>query len=61
MLARVIGDFLRLCLGIGLARGWLDSEALVREWTVNWDDLIDFEIISVRTSAEAAAAIAPEL
>ena len=34
-----------------------DSEARLREWTVNWDDLIDFEIIRVRTSAEAAAAI----
>jgi hypothetical protein len=38
-----------------------DSEALFREWTANWDDLIDFEIIPVRTSAEAAAAIAPQL
>jgi Protein of unknown function (DUF3303) len=38
-----------------------DSEALLREWTVNWEDLIDFEIIPVRTSAEAAAVIAPEL
>jgi hypothetical protein len=38
-----------------------DSEALVREWTANWDDLIDFEVIPVRTSVEAAAAIAPEL
>ena len=38
-----------------------DSEALLREWTVNWDDLCDFEIIQVRTSEEAAAAIAPEL
>jgi hypothetical protein len=38
-----------------------DSEALLREWTVNWDDLCDFEIVPVRTSAEAAAAIAPEL
>lgn len=38
-----------------------DSEAQLREWTVNWDDLTDFEIIPVRTSAEAAAAIAPEL
>jgi hypothetical protein len=37
------------------------SEARLREWTVNWDDLTDFEIIPVRTSAEAAAAIAPEL
>ena len=38
-----------------------DSEARLREWTVNWDDLTDFEIIPVRTSAEAAAAIAPKL
>ena len=34
-----------------------DSETLLREWTANWDDLIDFEIIPVRTSAEAAAAM----
>jgi hypothetical protein len=38
-----------------------DSEALFRGWTANWDDLIDFEIIPVRTSTEAAAAIAPQL
>ena len=38
-----------------------DSEERFRKWTVNWDDLVDFEIIPVRTSAEAAAAIAPEL
>jgi hypothetical protein len=38
-----------------------DSEGLLREWTKNWDDLIDFEIIPVMTSAEAAAAIAPQL
>ena len=38
-----------------------DSEALLREWTANWEDLIDFEIVPVRTSAEAALLIAPEL
>jgi len=38
-----------------------DSEALFRKWTANWDDLIDFEIVPVRTSAEAAAAIAQDL
>jgi len=38
-----------------------ESEARLREWTVNWDDLADFEIVPVRTSAEAAAAIAPRL
>jgi len=34
-----------------------DDEALFQQWTVNWDDLCDFEIVPVRTSAEAAAAI----
>lgn len=34
-----------------------DSEALFEEWTANWNDLIDFEIVPVRTSAEATAAI----
>jgi hypothetical protein len=38
-----------------------DSEVLLREWTANWEDLIDFEIVPVRTSAEAALVIAPEL
>jgi len=34
-----------------------DNEALLKEWMSNWEDLVDFEIIPVRTSAEAAAAI----
>lgn len=38
-----------------------DSETLMKEWTDNWDDLVEFEIIPVRTSEQAAAAIAPEL
>jgi len=37
-----------------------ESEVLLAEWTANWDDLVDFEIVPVRTSAEAAAAIALE-
>jgi hypothetical protein len=32
-----------------------DDAGLLKEWTANWDDLIDFEIVPVRTSAEAAA------
>ena len=32
-----------------------DDEDRLREWTKHWDDLTDFEIIPVRTSAEAAA------
>jgi hypothetical protein len=38
-----------------------EHEGLLQQWTANWNDLVDFEIIPVRTSQEAAAAIAPEL
>ena len=38
-----------------------DNEGLFREWIANWQDLIDFEIVPVRTSAEAVAFIAPRL
>lgn len=38
-----------------------DDKTLFAEWTSNWADLVEFEIIPVRTSAEAAGAIAPEL
>jgi hypothetical protein len=34
-----------------------DDAALFAQWTANWDDLVDFEIVPVRTSAEAAAAV----
>ena len=38
-----------------------DDPRLLEEWMANWQDLIDFEVLPVRTSAEAAAAIAPRL
>ena len=38
-----------------------DSEALLKEWADHWDDLVDFEIVQVRTSEQAATAIAPML
>lgn len=38
-----------------------DERRLLDEWMAAWDDLVDFEVIPVLTSAEAAAAIAPEL
>ena len=37
------------------------DESKLREWAANWEDLVDFEIIPVRTSSEAATAIAPRL
>ena len=38
-----------------------NDEALLREWTKHWSDLVDFEIVEVRTSEQAAAVIAPKL
>ena len=35
-----------------------DDSALFEKWVSAWDDLVDFEIIPVRTSAEAAHAMA---
>lgn len=37
------------------------DEARLSEWTKNWDDLVEFEIIPVRSSQDAAEAIAPQL
>lgn len=37
-----------------------DEEILAR-WTRNWVDLVEFEIVPVRTSEVAAELIAPEL
>ena len=35
-----------------------EDESLFRRWTDAWDDLMEFEITPVRTSAEAAEIIA---
>jgi hypothetical protein len=37
-----------------------DDESLLKQWTANWSDLVDFEIIPVRSSAEAASIMASE-
>jgi hypothetical protein len=31
---------------------------MLKEWTHHWEDLVEFEIVPVRTSEEAAQAIA---
>jgi len=31
-----------------------ENETLLGEWTANWDDLVKFEIIPVKTSEDAA-------
>jgi hypothetical protein len=38
-----------------------DDPALLEQWMSNWRDLVDFEVIPVMTSADANAAIAPQL
>jgi hypothetical protein len=38
-----------------------DSRALLDAWIANWQDIVDFEIESVMTSADALTAITPSL
>jgi hypothetical protein len=38
-----------------------DDARLLDAWMDNWRDLIDFEMVPVRTSAEAVEAIRPRL
>ena len=38
-----------------------EDQALLTQWTARWEDLIEFEVIPVVTSAEAVATIAPRL
>ena len=37
-----------------------DDRRLLDEWIAAWNDLVDFEVIPVITSAEAAAMMAPQ-
>jgi hypothetical protein len=37
-----------------------DDRRLLDVWIVSWQDLVDFEVIAVRTSAEAARAMATD-
>jgi len=60
--------------GLNYIASWVDLEyttcfqlmgtedvRLFSQWIEHWKDLVDFEIIPVRTSAEAMAVIAPKL
>ena len=38
-----------------------DDQALLDAWMAQWSDLIDFEVETVMTSADAVAAITPSL
>ena len=38
-----------------------DERRLLDQWISRWQDIVDFEIVSVMTSAEAAAAVSARL
>lgn len=38
-----------------------EDPQLLAQWMANWQDIVEFEVIPVRTSAEAAAVLAPLL
>ncbi|MGH7674435.1 MAG: DUF3303 domain-containing protein [Gemmatimonadales bacterium] len=38
-----------------------DDPRLIESWTARWQDVIEFEVIPVRTSAEAVTLIGPRL
>ena len=38
-----------------------DDARLLEEWAANWNDLVEFEFVPVRTSKQAAELIAPKL
>jgi Protein of unknown function (DUF3303) len=38
-----------------------DDPRLLEQWTANWNDITDFDVIPVMTSAEAADAVASRL
>lgn len=38
-----------------------EDPQLLAQWMARWEDLVEFEVTPVVTSAEAAAAVAPRL
>jgi hypothetical protein len=52
----VTGDF-RRCFQVMEC----DDRELLDQWISQWHDLVDFEIVPVMTSADAAAALSPRL
>ena len=38
-----------------------DNPRLLQDWITQWDDIVEFEVVPVMTSAEAASRVAPRL
>ena len=60
--------------GVGYVSSWVDARmercyqvmeaadrGLIDQWVANWSDIVDFEIVPVITSKEAAEKVAPHL
>ena len=60
--------------GVNYVNSWVTSDltrcfqimeapdrALLDQWLARWTDLVDFEVVPVITSTEAAASVAPRL
>lgn len=56
-IASWVDDDLRICYQLMET----DDRALLDQWIANWTDLVDFEVVPVVTSAEAAKRIRPRL
>jgi hypothetical protein len=52
-----ITDDLRRCFQVMEC----DDRALLDQWMANWNDIVDFEVVAVVTSAEAVRTVAPKL
>ncbi len=58
---RYVGSWVTADLGHCYQLMECDDPALLEEWMDHWRDLVDFEVVPVMTSAEAAAAVAARL
>lgn len=58
---RYLGSWITQDLGRCYQVMECDDPALLRQWMTRWEDVCEFEVIPVITSAEAQAAVAPRL
>ena len=58
---RYVGSWVTKDLGACYQIMECDDPALLAQWMARWEDLVEFEVIPVITSAEALAAVAPRL
>ena len=58
---RYVGSWITLDMTVCYQVMETDDPALISQWTDRWSDLVEFEVVPVRTSAETQAAIAARL